>query len=201
LTAEGAAGGRRTGVFGGTFDPPHLGHLVLAESAREQLALDQVLFIPAGDPWRKAGRDIAPAADRLAMTRLAVQGNEAFAVDDCEVVREGPSYTIDTLRLLRSRLPHDALFLILGEDALADLPHWREPAALAEVATIAVAPREGVVMPSLPFSAERVLRLEMPYIAIASTDLRRRAREGLGLRYRTPDAVIAYIEATGLYRA
>ena len=179
-----------------------MGHLVLAESAREQLALDQVLFVPAGDPWRKAGRDIAAAAHRLAMTRLAVHSNEAFAVDDCEVVREGPSYSIDTLRLLRSRLqPHDALFLILGEDALADLPHWREPAALAEVATIAVAPREGVVMPTLPFATDRILRVEMPYIAITSTDLRQRVRNGLGLRYRTPDGVIAYIEATGLYRA
>ena len=110
----------RVGVFGGTFDPPHVGHLILAEACREQLQLDKVLFIPAGDPWRKAGRDIAPAQHRLAMTRLAIESNNAFEVDDCEIVREGPSYSIDTLRLLRGRLtPKDELFLILGEDALA----------------------------------------------------------------------------------
>jgi nicotinate-nucleotide adenylyltransferase len=189
----------RTGVFGGTFDPPHLGHLILAEVCREALSLAKVLFIPAGDPWRKAGRDIAPAGHRLAMTRLAVAGNPAFEVDDCEVTREGPSYTIDTLRILRQRDPGAALFLLFGEDALADLPYWREPAALAVEATIAVVPREGVVLPELPFPAEAIVNVPMPYIGISSTDLRQRARAGLSLKYQTPAAVEAYIQEHRLY--
>jgi nicotinate-nucleotide adenylyltransferase len=191
----------RIGVFGGTFDPPHVGHLILAEVCREALDLTSVLFIPAGDPWRKAGRDIAPAHHRLAMTRLAVAGNPAFEVNDCEVTREGPSYTIDTLRLLRQREPGAELFLIFGQDALADLPHWREPAALADEATIVVVPREGVVLPELPFPAESIINVPMPYIGISSTDLRRRARAGLSLTYQTPEAVEAYIKEHRLYQA
>jgi nicotinate-nucleotide adenylyltransferase len=119
----------KLGVFGGTFDPPHLVHLILAEFAHEQLGLDRVSFLPAGDPWRKSGRDLASAADRLAMTSLAVAGNDAFDVDAREVVRKGPTYTVDTLRQIRETLsPHDELFFILGQDALADLPSSRAKA-------------------------------------------------------------------------
>jgi nicotinate-nucleotide adenylyltransferase len=197
-----AARPMRIGVFGGTFDPPHVGHLILAEACREQLALDRVLFIPAGDPWRKTDREVTRASHRLAMTRLAVAGNEAFAIDDCEVTREGPSYSIDTLRLLHDRLPvgHE-LLLIIGEDALADLPNWREPAALAALATIAVVPREGVKLPALPFDHDRIVEVAMPYIGISSTALRERVRAGLSIRYQTPPAVEAYIREQGLYNA
>ena len=122
----------RLGALGGTFDPPHLGHLLLAEQAREQLQLDKVLFIPAGDPWRKAGREIAPAAQRLAMTRLAIEGNAAFEVDGREIARDGPTYTVETLAELRAELgAGDELVFIVGQDALADLPNWRNPGGIA----------------------------------------------------------------------
>jgi len=190
----------RVGVLGGTFDPVHVGHLILAEQAREQLRLDRVLFVPAGDPWRKAQRSVTPARHRLAMVRLAVAGNPAFEVDESEIRREGPTYTVETLRELRERLsPDDELFFIVGEDALADLPAWRDPAGIAALALIAVAPRQGVQAPALPFDASRLVRVEMPFVDISSTDLRERARAGRSLRYLVPDAVEAYIREKGLY--
>ncbi|HLF71409.1 MAG TPA: nicotinate-nucleotide adenylyltransferase [Dehalococcoidia bacterium] len=191
----------KLGVLGGTFDPPHIAHLILAEQARDQLSLDRVLFIPAGDPWRKADRDVAPATHRLAMTRLLVNDDPAFAVDACEVEREGPTYTVDTLRLLRGRMSAaDELFLIVGEDALADLPAWRDPAEIAALAKLAVAERDGDVAPEgLPFGLDRIVRVNMPSIAISSTALRERVRAGRSLRYLTPAAVEAYIKDNGLY--
>ena len=191
----------RVGVLGGTFDPIHCAHLILAEQAREQLVLDKVLLIPAGDPWRKAGREITPASLRLEMVRLAASGNPLFEVDDREVRREGATYTVDTLRELRAELAEDDdLFLILGEDALADLPNWKQPEALAEYATIVVAPREGVEVPTtLPFDPATIERVDMPYVDIGSTDLRRRARLGRTLRYLVPEPVRQFIEDRGLY--
>ena len=192
----------RIGVLGGTFDPPHIAHLILAEQAREQVALDEVWFIPAGDPWRKANRDVTPATHRLAMTRLAIAGVPGWLVDDCEVKREGPTYTVDTLRELRERIDEeDELFLLLGEDALADIPNWHEPERLADHAYIVVAPREGAEGPvTLPFDPLRVVRVEMPYIAVSSTDLRARARLGRSLRFFVPEAVASYIEKNELYQ-
>jgi nicotinate-nucleotide adenylyltransferase len=189
----------KIGVLGGTFDPIHNAHLLLAEQAREQLDLDKVLFIPAGDPWRKAFRQVAPAAHRLAMTQLAVKDDPGFVVDDCEVNRDGPTYTADTLRELNRMHAKDELFLLLGEDALADLPFWREPEAIAEEANIVVAPRGGVVLPELPFDADRVIRIKMPFMEISSTDIRERAKAGRSLRYLVPDAVTAYIKDHKLY--
>jgi nicotinate-nucleotide adenylyltransferase len=191
----------RLGLMGGTFDPIHLGHLILAEIAREQLALERVLFMPAGDPYRKAGRDIAASTDRLAMTRLAVRGNGAFEVDDRETRRKGPTYTVDSLRELHAERPGVELFFLVGEDALTDMAYWKDPPGIAALATIAVAPRQDASTPAqLPVPAERILRLEMPYIGINSTDLRERARRGASLRYQTPDTVEAYIRERGLYR-
>ena len=192
----------KLGVLGGTFDPPHVGHLILAELAREQLGLDRVRFIPAGDPWRKSGKGVTAAADRLAMTRLAVAGNAAFEVDDCEVRREGPSYTSVTLATIRSVLaPADELFFLVGEDALADLPHWHDPAAIARAAVVAVAARDGAALPAaLPFGEERLVRVAMPVVDVSSTELRERARRGSSLRYFVPAAVEAYIHEQGLYR-
>jgi nicotinate-nucleotide adenylyltransferase len=191
----------KIGVFGGTFDPPHLGHLVLAEAAREQLHLDKVMFIPAGDPWRKADRKVTAASHRLAMTRLAVAGHNAFEVEDFEVVREGPSYTVETLEILREHLGSSTeLFLVLGEDALADVPNWHKPERLVELATLAVANRRGVTMPELPFDRGRVVTIVIPGIDISSTELRERASRGLSLRYQVPDAVRDYIQANNLYQ-
>jgi nicotinate-nucleotide adenylyltransferase len=192
----------RIGVLGGTFDPIHVAHLLLAEQAREQLVLDKVLLVPAGDPWRKADRDISPAMQRLEMVRRAAAGNPYLEVDDRELRREGPTYTVDTLRELRGEMEaDDDLFLILGEDALIDLPNWRDPAALAEYASIAVAPREGFAEPTtLPFDPTLVQRIDMPFVDISATDLRRRARLGQSLRYMVPDAVIDFILEQGLYQ-
>jgi nicotinate-nucleotide adenylyltransferase len=192
----------KIGVYGGTFDPPHVGHLILAEAAREQLKLGKVLFIPAGDPWRKADRKVSIAQHRLAMTRLAVEGNASFQVETFEVEREGPSYTVETLEQLREHLGAEAeLYLILGEDALADVPHWRQPERLVELATLAVANRRGVTMPELPFDRNRIVPVVMPGIDVSSTELRERASAGLSLRYRVPEPVASYIADHGLYRA
>jgi nicotinate-nucleotide adenylyltransferase len=193
-------GGRRLGVMGGTFDPIHIGHLILAETARQQLRLDKVRFIPAGDPWRKAGRDIAAAHHRLAMTWMATQDNEAFEVDDCEIRREGPSYTAVTLREIRAVLePGDELFFLAGEDALADLPNWHEPAGIFEAAQFVVAPREGFDAGTGIVPPERLIRLDMPYVGVSSTRLREMARAGESLRYQVPDVVEAFIRKQGLY--
>ena len=191
----------RVGFLGGTFDPPHIGHLILAELAREQLGLARVLFIPAGDPWRKSDRAVTPAAHRLAMTRLAIEGNEALEVDDCEIKRAGATYTIDTLRELKARLsPDDEIVFLAGEDALADMPRWRDPAGIATEARIAIAPRSDAGIPAgLPFDTSALLRVEMPYVDVSSTGLRERARKGLSLRYLVPAAVEAYIREQGLY--
>jgi nicotinate-nucleotide adenylyltransferase len=191
----------RLGVLGGTFDPVHMAHLILAEQAREQLHLERVLFVPAGDPWRKADRRVTAAHHRLAMTRLAVAGNPAFLVDSREVARQGPTYTVDTLReLAQEHVPADELFFLLGEDALSDLPFWRDPGGIAALAWLVVAPRQGAELPQLPFDSSRLLRLDMPYIAISSTDLRARAAAGASLRYLVPEPVREYIAAQALYR-
>ena len=192
----------RIGVLGGTFDPIHIAHLLLAEQAAEQLVLDKVLLVPAGDPWRKAGREITPAVLRLEMVRRAVADNPLFEVDDREIRREGATYTIDALREMRAEVdPDDDLFLLLGEDALADLPLWREPEAFPDYATVVVAPREGAELPeTLPFDPVAIERIDMPYMNVSATDLRHRARLGRSLRYLVPEPVRLFIEERGLYQ-
>ena len=189
----------KIGVLGGTFDPIHSAHLLLAEQAREQLGLRKVLFVPAGDPWRKAFRRVTQAEHRLAMTNLAIQGDDGFVIDECEVRREGPTYTADTLHDLHQRYKKDELYLLLGEDALADLPFWKDPERIADAACIVVAPRGGVVLPELPFDPDRVVRIKMPFMEISSTDIRDRAKAGHSLRYLVPDAVADYIKEHKLY--
>ena len=192
----------RIGVLGGTFDPIHIAHLLLAEQAAEQLVLDKVLLVPAGDPWRKAGREVTPAVLRLEMVRRAVADNPLFEVDDREIRREGATYTIDTLQEMRAEVdPDDDLFLLLGEDALADLPLWREPEAFPDYATVVVAPREGAELPeTLPFDPAAIERIDMPYMNVSATDLRHRARLGRSLRYLVPEPVRLFIEERGLYQ-
>ncbi|HWO73631.1 MAG TPA: nicotinate-nucleotide adenylyltransferase [Dehalococcoidia bacterium] len=186
-------------MLGGTFDPIHIAHLVLAEQAREQLKLDRVLFIPAGDPWRKAHRHVSAARHRVEMVRLAIEDNPAFELDEREVRRQGPTYTVDTLHELRRDYPLDELFLLLGEDALADLPFWRDPEGIAAAARIVVAPRAGVAPSELPFDSGRIVHIDMPRLEISSTDLRARASTGRSLRYLVPSSVEAYIRENRLY--
>jgi len=188
---------RRIGLFGGTFDPPHLGHLALAECARDQLALERVLFVPAGTPphKRRAGR--SSAARRVAMTRIAVRGNRAFRVSLVEVRRRGPSFTVDTLRELAQRFPRSQWFLLLGADSLADFANWHRPREILELATLVVAARPGVPRRGGPRRGVRWL--ENFAVDISSSAIRARARAGRPVRYLVPDAVATYIARHRVY--
>jgi len=192
------------GVLGGTFDPVHMGHLVLAEQARDQLELDQVLLIPAGEPWRKSGRAITAAEQRLAMLRLAVEGDEHLAISDIELRREGPTYTADTLEALASERLDDAFWFIMGADALADLPNWRDPERIVRHAMLAVAPRDAqevnAAAMNVPGIAERIVIFDCPRIEVSSTSVRERVRAGRSVRYLVPAGVEAYIAEHRLYR-
>ena len=193
-------------MLGGTFDPVHIGHLILGEAAREELGLDRVIFVPTGHSWRKPDREITPAADRLEMLRLAVAGNPNFEVSTLEIEREGPSYSEITLAVLRDANPGAEMFFILGRDALADLPNWHDPSAVVSLATLAVAARGDDTSPVSEDSAlarlnARIVSLKMPAIGISASDIRRRANEDLSIRYQVPEAVSDYIESHGLYRA
>ena len=193
----------RVGVLGGTFDPVHRGHLALARAARDELGLDELLFVPAGKPWRKAGRIVAPAEHRLAMLRLALEGEQAFVVETMELDRPGPSYTADTLEALRAVRPGDELFFVIGEDALGDLSNWVRPERILELATLAVARRVDVpkaAAEGLPGLRERVVWLKMPLLAVSATVIRDRVRQGLPVDGLVPPAVAAYIGERGLYR-
>jgi len=196
----------RLGVLGGTFDSLHLGHLILAEQAREQLLLTRVLFVPAGQPWRKAGWSLSPAEDRLAMVRLGIRGHAAFDLATWEIERPGPSYTADTLEWLHKQEGDTELFCILGQDAFLDLPNWRWPQRILEIARLAVARRLGEssdqtqVEAALPGLEGRLIWLDMPLIEISASAIRERVRRGLSIRYMVPDAVEEYIREHGLYR-
>ena len=194
----------RTGVLGGTFDPVHVAHLIIAEHAREALALDLVLFVPAGDPWRKSHRAITAAEHRLAMLTLAIAGNDAFGVSDLELRRDGPTYTADTLAALAGERLDDEFWFIAGADALADLPNWHEPARIVKHARLAVAPRDArdadVLAQGVAEFRDRIDLFDAPRLEISSTDIRERVAEGRSIRYLVPDAVAAYIAETGLYR-
>ncbi len=196
----------RLGVLGGTFDPVHVAHLALGEVARQELALDRVIFVPTGQPWRKSGREIAAGADRVQMLRLATAGNPAFEVSSLEIDRPGPSYSEVTLEALQGEHPGAELFFILGRDALIDFPHWHDPQRIAELATLAVAERDDIPLGAeggadLPGLHVRLCRLQMPRVDINATAIRENVRDGRSIRYLVPDAVAAYIEERGLYRA
>lgn len=200
---------RKIGVYGGTFDPIHYGHLVLAEQAREQLRLDEVRFIPAAIPPHKQTRAITAAKHRLEMVELATVGHAAFTVSEIELRREGVSYTAETLRLLQEEQPDDDFYLLLGADGLRDLPTWRQSEEILRLARVAVACRPGspppsvaLLSPPLPRAeAEGICRrlVSMPLLDISATDMRQRLAEGRSIRYFTPPAVVAYIFAHGLY--
>jgi nicotinate-nucleotide adenylyltransferase len=191
------------GVFGGTFDPPHIGHLALAEWARERLGLERVLFVPTGRPPHKRRADLSPARDRLAMTRIAVRGNPAFRVSTLELESDGPSYTVDTVRKLAARVAGRRLVLLIGADSLDDFATWHEPETILELATLAVAARPGAGRTGRSGVGRRakVLWLGNPGIDVSSSLVRARARAGHSVRYLVPDGVAAYIARRGLYRA
>ena len=185
----------RLGIYGGTFDPVHFAHLLLAEQCREQLALDAVWFIPAALPPHKQDRGITSAKDRLAMLKLAIAGHPEFVVSDREIARGGTSYTIDTLRELHAEDPSRELFLLIGADSLADLTTWREPDQILKLATV-VAVNRGRQQTDLTPLREQlgsataaIVEVTMPVVDLAATDLRERVAAGKSIRYMTPRAV------------
>ena len=197
----------RIGIFGGTFDPPHVGHTIFAEAARAQFELDTVRFVPAGDPYhRRRGSgfeiagvrdDLSPANDRLEMTRLAVAGNGAFVVDDREVQRDGPSYTVDTLEELTAEFPDAKLFLLLGADTAAELSRWRSADRIGELATVLVASRGDRVAGAAREFPHKVV--QMPRVDITATEIRALIQRTASARYLVADAVLEYIERQSLY--
>lgn len=201
----------RLGIFGGTFDPVHVGHLILAEECREQARLDRVLFVPAARPPHKLERALTPFHHRAEMLELAIAGNPAFRVDRMEEERAGPSFTAHTLQLLREREPRAELFLILGSDSLTDLPRWYEPAAILEMATLLIVARRGhtpldaaAIRTELQLSPSFPIRLEvvpMAFLEISSSDLRDRLAAARTIRYQVPRAVEIYLKEKSLYAA
>ena len=197
----------RVGILGGTFDPVHLGHLTLAEEARVQLNLDYVLFMPAGQPWLKDAQQLSSANDRLQMVRLAVASNPDFRVSVDEIERSGPTYTIDTLKVLRNNLgPETELFFILGLDAMEHFSRWKEPESLLELCQWAVVERPGHQGFDLagfgskyPGSTGKINLLSMPLMGISASEVRRRAKAGMSLRYYLPEGVAEYIQEQQLY--
>ena len=194
----------RIGVYGGTFDPIHLGHLILAEACREACKLDQVWFIVAGAPPHKRG-DRTDVKHRLEMVNLAIAGNPAFLVSERETDRPGPHYSVETLQAIHQDHPTDDLFFLIGGDSLIDLPQWREPGRILHLASLVVANRAGFEPPPLAFEpdpdhpAQPIHHVAIPPIGIASSDLRHRLGAGESIRYQVPRAVEAYIAAHGLY--
>lgn len=196
----------RLGVFGGTFDPIHLGHLILAEQCREACALERLWFVVAGAPPHKKGNR-TPVADRLEMVRIAIAGHPSFEVSEIEAKRPGPHYSVETLTEIRELRPDDDLFFLVGADSLVDLPTWRSPDEIARLATIVVVNRPGIdvnpvdpgALPHFGPGTHPLISVTVPPIGIASTDLRTRLREGRSIRYQVPRGVQAYIEGQRLY--
>jgi nicotinate-nucleotide adenylyltransferase len=196
------------GVLGGSFDPPHYGHLALAETARIQLGLARVLFVPAGQPPHKTQQQLSDPEERVAMVQAAIDADAAFALSRVDVDRPGPHYSVEMLELLRAQYPEvTAWFFLMGEDSLHDLPTWYEPESLLQQATLAVMPRRSKRVDMDAFQAQfpqlaarmRLIWLDVPPVDFSATDLRRRARVGLPLRYLVPTAVEAYVQSKKLY--
>lgn len=197
----------KLGIFGGTFDPVHDGHLAAAERVRAKMDLDLVLFVPAGQPWFKAGRIVSDAEHRLEMTRIATAGNPHFAVSDMEVLRDGPTYTIDTLAALRQEMGEGVeFFVILGVDSLNELHRWHRSAAVLGMATVVGVTRAGVeavdraALESIRHgAADQVMIVDGLCIDISAADVRRRMKEGLSVRGLIPQGVEDYAKRHGLY--
>ncbi len=195
------------GVLGGTFDPIHIGHLILAEEVRARLNLAEILFVPAGRPWLKVDSPISPAEHRVEMVRLAIADKLYFKVSTMEIERAGPTYTIDTIAELKARLgTEDELFFILGWDNLADLPQWRQPSRLITMCRLVAVPRPGYPLPnlkaleaSIPGLSQRVTLMDRPEINISASAIRDRVTQGLSIRHLVPESVDEYIRQHKLY--
>lgn len=199
---------RRIGIMGGTFNPPHMGHLMLAEWAREAAKLDEVVFMPAGFPYMKEDDGILSGDKRLRMTQLATQGYAAFSVSDFEVSRDGYTYTCETMEQLHKAHPTDHYYFIIGADCLFTMEKWKDPERIFASCTVLAASRNGSPMEKLGkkrqelekrYQAE-ILLVQFPSIEISSTMIRERARLGRSLKYLVPDPLIEYITENGLYK-
>jgi nicotinate-nucleotide adenylyltransferase len=195
------------GVLGGTFDPVHNGHLILADVAEEQLDLNEMLFIPAGQPWLKTERIVTPAQHRLHMLQLALGDRPHFRISEMEIERPGPTYTIDTISALKGGLnAGDELFFILGQDSLMQIPQWYRAKELVQLCYLAAAPRPGVKKPDLkaleaeiPGIKQRIMLMKEPKVDINATDIRERVARGLSVRHLVPEPVNRYIKEQKLY--
>ncbi|MGY1783404.1 nicotinate-nucleotide adenylyltransferase [Geodermatophilus sp. SYSU D00698] len=193
--------GTRIGVMGGTFDPVHHGHLVAASEVAGLFGLDEVVFVPTGQPWQKTEREVSPAEDRYLMTVIATASNPRFSVSRVDVDREGPTYTIDTLTDLHAQRPDAELFFITGADALAQILSWRDSDRFLRLAHFIGVTRPGFALADGHLPEGAVSLVEVPALAISSTDCRDRVARGMPVWYLVPDGVVQYIEKRGLYRA
>jgi nicotinate-nucleotide adenylyltransferase len=193
------------GILGGTFDPIHYGHLIIAEAAIDQLGLDRIEFLPANDPPHKPEGSVSPARHRAAMVQTAIDPVDYFELNCTEMERAGPSYTVDSLEQLVRERPQDSFWFIIGGDSLRDLPSWRSPERILELASLAVIDRPGAIYDLagleglVPGLQQRIALVEAPLIDLSATLLRRRFAAGGSIRFQTPDSVIAYMTANGLY--
>ena len=198
----------RRGILGGTFDPIHTGHLILAQEVQWRLGLDEIWFVPTGEPWMKRGEQLTGKDHRKAMVELAIGENATFRLSTAELERPGDTYTVDTLEQLRSdELKNDDVMFIMGVDTFTSLHRWKNPGRILELVRLVVALRPGYGTIDLneleaidPTAGERVMTVEMPLIEISGTELRRRAAAGEPIHYLVPDSVRQYIESEGLYR-
>jgi len=190
------------GLFGGSFNPPHVAHLIVAEIARDQFGLDEVWWIPNATPPHKSHDELAAVEDRLAMTRRAIADNPAFRLCDIEVRRSGVSYTVETLRALQEQHPDTDFGLLLGSDSLDYFAEWHRPDEIADRVPLVVYKRPGVIDEvAAPRFANHVRFVSAPVMEVSGTEIRSRCRKGRSIRYLVPDAVRTYIDDNGLYRA
>jgi nicotinate-nucleotide adenylyltransferase len=198
----------KIGILGGTFDPVHNGHLAIAAEARAYLNLNEVLFLPAGQPWMKSDRSISPAQNRVAMITLALRTRPYFKLSTMEIEHQGPSYSVDSVAQLKAQAVEATdWYFILGWDNLSKIPHWKEPAKMVEMCFLAAVPRPGYDRPNmkkleaaLPGITKKVILMDKPRVDISATDIRNKVAQGLSINGLVPEAVAQYIKEKGLYR-
>ena len=198
----------KIGILGGTFDPIHNGHLAIAEEARTYLNLEEVLFLPAGQPWMKSDQAILPANHRLEMIRLAIEGRPYLELSTIEVEHQGPSYSVDTVARLKANSKEDSdLYFIIGWDNLAQIPRWKDPAKLIKLCFLVAIPRPGYDRPDIkkleaeiPGISKKAIFMDKPWVDISATDIRNRVAQGLSIKGLVPEKVARYIKENGLYR-
>jgi len=198
----------RVGILGGTFDPIHIGHLIIAEEARYQLGLSKVIFLPAGKPYFKRDRIVSKKSDRLEMIKLGIKDNSLFEVSEIELDRDGSTYSIDSITRLKKELGGDVdLYFLIGLDALADIHKWKYPVELIEMCWVIGLRRPGYhdfdwsnIESQVPGASQKIKIIEVSQIGVSSTDIRMMVANGISIRYLVPDAVVRYVEEHGLYK-